>query len=240
MLEIKNLKKSFRDNEVLKGIDMNVSKGDIICIIGPSGCGKSTLLRCINFIENPTSGKVIFENKEYNMKSKDIFELRKKVGMVFQQFNLFPHLTVLDNLILAPIKNKLMTKEEAIKEGKKLLKHINLDGFEYRYPRELSGGQQQRIAIARTLIMNPDLILFDEPTSALDPQMVREVLELIKDIANKGMTMIIVSHEMEFVKNIATKVIFLNNGKIEEEGTVDDIFNKPKSNNLKDFLSNIS
>jgi len=240
MLEVKDLRKSFKDNEVLKGINLKIEKGDIICIIGSSGCGKSTFIRCINFIETPTSGKVIFNNKEYSIEDKDIYKLREKVGMVFQQFNLFPHLTVLENITLAPIKHNIMTKEDANKEAIKLLKLINLESKKDNYPKELSGGEKQRIAIIRTLIMKPDIILFDEPTSALDPQMVKEVLELIKDIAKRGMTMLIVSHEMEFVRNIATKVIFLNNGVIEEEGSVDEVFGNPKSAKLKEFLSNIS
>lgn len=239
MITVKNLKKKFGNKIVLKGIDLNVEKGERVVIIGPSGCGKSTLLRCINGIEKFTSGKVIFEGKDIYSKNVDINKIREKMGMVFQQFNLFPHLTVTENIILAPVKLKIMTKEEAIKKAIELLELIDLKDKKDMYPSQLSGGQKQRIAIARALIMNPEVMLFDEPTSALDPEMVDEVSNLMKDLAKKGMTMIVVTHEMSFVKECATRVIFMENGSIIEEGTVKEIFKNPKSDRLKEFLSKV-
>ena len=236
MLEVKNLKKKFGKKLVLKGIDLKVEKDDRIAIIGPSGCGKSTLLRCLNGIEIPTNGKIIFEKKEIT-KDTDFSNIRKKIGMVFQQFNLFPHLTVEKNIILAPVKLKIMSESEAKKKAQELLKSINLSDKSNNYPTELSGGEQQRVAIVRSLIMNPDIMLFDEPTSALDPEMVGEVLELIKKIADQGMTTIIVSHEMNFVKNYASKVIFMEDGKISFQGTVEEVFYNQDNERLKDFLS---
>lgn len=235
MLEIKDIHKSFGKTKVLKGIDLNISEKDIVVIIGPSGSGKSTLLRVINELEKPNKGQIIFEGKAVT----NIDEYRKKVGMVFQHFNLFPHLTVLDNLILAPVKLKIKDKETAIKEARKLLKDVGLLDKENTYPSNLSGGQKQRIAIIRTLMMNPKIILFDEPTSALDPEMVGEVLELMKKLANDGMTMVVVSHEMKFAREVATKMIFMVDGKIEEEGTPNQIFEHPKSDRLKEFISKI-
>ena len=239
MITVKNLKKKFGNKIVLKGIDLNVEKGERVVIIGPSGCGKSTLLRCINGIEKLTSGKVIFEGKDIYSKNVDINKIREKMGMVFQQFNLFPHLTVTENIILAPVKLKIMTKEEAIKKAIELLELIDLKDKKDMYPSQLSGGQKQRIAIARAFIMNPEVMLFDEPTSALDPEMVDEVSNLMKDLAKKGMTMIVVTHEMSFVKECATRVIFMENGSIIEEGTVKEIFENPKSDRLKEFLSKL-
>ncbi len=239
MLEIKNLKKNYGNKKVLKGINLTVSKGEIVGIIGPSGCGKSTLLRCINFLETPTSGKIFFENELID-DDKEITFLRRKVGMVFQQFNLFDNMNVLDNLILAPIKLNIMKKDEAIKEAKELLKKINLLDKANFYPSELSGGQKQRVAIIRTLLMKPELILFDEPTSALDPEMIGEVTNLMRNIAKEGMTMIIVSHEMNFVKNFSTRVIYMEDGKILEDGTSKDIFYHPKHPELVSFLSRIN
>lgn len=239
MITVKNLKKKFGNKIVLKGIDLNVEKGECVVIIGPSGCGKSTLLRCINGIEKLTSGKVIFEGKDINSKNADINKIREKMGMVFQQFNLFPHLTVTENIILAPVKLKIMTKKNAIKKAVELLELIDLKDKKDMYPSQLSGGQKQRIAIARALIMNPDVMLFDEPTSALDPEMVDEVSNLMKDLAKKGMTMIVVTHEMSFVKECASRVIFMEDGNIVEEGTVKDIFENPKSDRLKEFLSKV-
>ena len=235
MLEIKDIHKNFGKTKVLKGIDLNISEKDIVVIIGPSGSGKSTLLRVINELEKPNKGQIIFEGKAVT----NIDEYRKKVGMVFQHFNLFPHLTVLDNLILAPVKLKLKDKETAIKEARKLLKDVGLLDKENTYPSNLSGGQKQRIAIIRTLMMNPKIILFDEPTSALDPEMVGEVLELMKKLAGDGMTMVVVSHEMKFAREVATKMIFMVDGKIEEEGTPNQIFEHPKSDRLKEFISKI-
>lgn len=239
MLVVKNLKKNFNKNKVLDGIDLSIEKGERIAIIGPSGCGKSTFLRCINLLEKPDSGNLLFNNVDITKLDKDLHLYREKIGMVFQQFNLFNNLTVLENIILAPINLKLMNERNAKKEAIKLLKKIGLESKKDNYPNELSGGQKQRVAIIRTLIMKPDIILFDEPTSALDPEMVDEVLELIKEIANLGMTMIIVSHEMDFVKNIATKVVFINEGKIVESGSVEEIFNRPKNERLKEFIKNI-
>ena len=235
MLEIKDIHKNFGKIKVLKGINLNVSEKDIVVIIGPSGSGKSTLLRVINELEKPNKGQIIFEGKAVT----NVDEYRKKVGMVFQHFNLFPHLTVLDNLILAPVKLKIKNKEDAIIEARKLLKEVGLSDKENTYPSNLSGGQKQRIAIIRTLMMNPKIILFDEPTSALDPEMVEEVLELMKKLAKDGMTMIVVSHEMKFAREVATKMIFMVDGKIEEEGTPNQIFEHPKSDRLKEFISKI-
>ena len=239
MITVKNLKKKFGNKIVLKGIDLNVKKGERLVIIGPSGCGKSTLLRCINGIEKLTSGKVIFEGQDINNKKVDINKIREKMGMVFQQFNLFPHLTVKENIILAPVKLKLMTKEDASKKAKELLDVIGLADKINMYPSQLSGGQKQRIAIARALIMNPEVMLFDEPTSALDPEMVEEVSNLMRDLAQNGMTMIVVTHEMSFVKECASRVIFMEDGNIVEEGTPKDIFENPKSDRLKEFLSKV-
>ena len=235
MLEIKDIHKNFGKTKVLKGINLNVSEKDIVVIIGPSGSGKSTLLRVINELEKPNKGQIIFEGKAVT----NVDEYRKKVGMVFQHFNLFPHLTVLDNLILAPVKLKIKNKEDAIIEARKLLKDVGLSDKENTYPSNLSGGQKQRIAIIRTLMMNPKIILFDEPTSALDPEMVEEVLELMKKLAKDDMTMIVVSHEMKFAREVATKMIFMVDGKIEEEGTPNQIFEHPKSDRLKEFISKI-
>ena len=235
MLEIKDIHKNFGKIKVLKGINLNVSEKDIVVIIGPSGSGKSTLLRVINELEKPNKGQIIFEGKAVT----NIDEYRKKVGMVFQHFNLFPHLTVLDNLILAPVKLKIKNKEDAILEARKLLKDVGLSDKENTYPSNLSGGQKERIAIIRTLMMDPKIILFDEPTSALDPEMVEEVLELMKKLAKDGMTMIVVSHEMKFAREVATKMIFMVDGKIEEEGTPNQIFEHPKSDRLKEFISKI-
>ena len=239
MLEVKNLKKSFGNNVVLKDINFKVNKGDIISIVGPSGSGKSTLLRCINMIEKPSGGNIIFEEKSLMDKNTNLSLIREKIGMVFQQFNLFPHLTVLDNITLAPIKLKLMSEDIAKKKTIELLKTIDLKDKADEYPNSLSGGQKQRVAIIRTLIMEPDIILFDEPTSALDPEMVGEVLELIKKVADTGKTMIIVSHEMNFVRKIANRVLFLDEGKIMFDGKTKDFFNSDNER-IKEFLSKIN
>lgn len=236
MLEIKNLKKRFGKNEVLKGINFKIEKGDRLAIIGPSGCGKSTLLRCINMIEIPSEGEILFKGNNIAKKGVDLSKVREKIGMVFQQFNLFENLTVLDNIIIAPLKLKIMGESEAKEKAYELLKKINLYDKKDNYPSELSGGQKQRVAIIRTLMMNPDIILFDEPTSALDPEMVLEVLELIKKIADDGMTMIIVSHEMKFVRSSANKIMFLEDGKVSFFGTVEEAFLDDKNNRLKEFL----
>ncbi len=236
MLEVKNLEKAFGKKKVLKGINFKIDKGDVIGIIGPSGCGKSTLLRCINLLEIPTSGTIIFEGNNINY-HHNLESIRKKIGMVFQSFNLFNNMTVIENIILAPTKLGILTKEEAIKKANKLLKKINLLDKKDFYPEELSGGQKQRIAIVRALLMEPDLMLFDEPTSALDPEMIGEVTDLMREIALGGMTMIVVSHEMNFIENFTTKVLFMDEGKIIEENTPEELFNNPKDKRLKEFLS---
>ena len=239
MLVVKNLSKRFGNTTVLKKINLVVNEKDRIAIIGPSGCGKSTLLRCINQIETPSDGKVLFEGIPLNDKETDINKIRIKIGMVFQQFNLFPHLKVMDNIILAPVKLGLLKKDEATKKAKELLNKIGLSEKVNNYPKELSGGQMQRVAIIRALMLDPELMMFDEPTSALDPKMKLEVLDLMKDLGKTGLTMIVVTHEMQFVKDFANRVIFMENGEIIEEGCPKDIFNNPKSKELKEFLENI-
>ncbi|HIU11564.1 MAG TPA: amino acid ABC transporter ATP-binding protein [Candidatus Onthocola stercorigallinarum] len=238
MLVVKNLEKSFGKTKVLKKINLEVNEKERLVIIGPSGCGKSTLLRCINHIEKPTKGKVLFEGIPLD-DNEELYKIRIKMGMVFQQFNLFPHLTVLENIILAPVKLNLLTKEEAIKKARELLLKIHLEDKEANYPKELSGGQMQRVAIARALILEPKLMLFDEPTSALDPQMKKEVLELMEELGKSGLTMIVVTHEMAFAKNFASRIIFMDDGEIIEEGTPQEIFKNPKSSKLKEFLDSL-
>lgn len=237
MLEVKNLRKSFDKQEVLKGISFKVQKNEVLVIIGPSGCGKSTLLRCINLLEVPTKGDIIFEGVNITKKNVNLSLVRQKMGMLFQQFNLFPHLTVTENVILSPVNLGIKTKEEAKKECYKLLKDMDLIEKKDAYPDELSGGQKQRVALIRTLIMNPDIILLDEPTSALDPEMVQDALNLIKELVKRGITMIIVSHEMNFVKECASKVIFMENGKINAYGTPEELFNNKENKRLQEFLS---
>ncbi len=239
MLEIKNLSKKFGNNLILKNINFKVNKGDIITIVGPSGSGKSTLLRCINMLEKPSSGNIIFEGKELTDKKINLTEIREKIGMVFQQFNLFPHLTVLDNILLAPVKLKVLDEKKAKSKALKLLDSIGLKDKANHYPNELSGGQKQRVAIIRTLIMEPDIILFDEPTSALDPEMIGEVLELINKVADTGKTMIIVSHEMNFVRKCSNRVLFLDEGKIMFDGSTKDFF-ESDNDRIRSFLSKIS
>lgn len=239
MLEVKNLRKKFGYKEVLKGINLNVSKGEVIGIIGPSGCGKSTLLRSINYLDPPTSGQIIFNGTLIDA-HKNLSRIRQKIGMVFQQFNLFDNLTVLENITLAPIKLKLMDEDMAIRRARELLKKINLIDKKDYYPSELSGGQKQRVAIARALIVRPLLMLFDEPTSSLDPEMIGDILDLMNEIREEGMTMIVVSHEMNFIKNFVTRLIFMDNGKIIEEGTPYEIFKNPKDERLKEFLSKVN
>ena len=237
MLEAKNIEKSFGKLKVLKGINLTVNKGQRIVIIGPSGSGKSTFLRCLNLLEEPSKGQVLYNNIALTNNNK--LQMRKKIGMVFQNFNLFTNLTVLDNLILAPVKEGVLTEKEALKKADKLLKEISLEDKKNAYPSSLSGGQKQRVAIARSLMMNPDIILFDEPTSALDPEMIEDVLNLMKRVAEEGMTMIVVTHELEFAKDIATDVLFMDKGVIVESGTPDEIFNHPHTERLKEFLSKI-
>lgn len=237
MLEVKGLKKKFGKNLVLKGIDLKVEKGERIAVIGPSGCGKSTLLRCLNMIEKPTSGKIIFEDKDITLREIDLSLVRRKIGMVFQQFNLFPHLTVVDNITLAPIKLGILSEKEAKKQAMELLESIDLKDKANYYPEQLSGGQKQRVAIVRTLIMNPEIILFDEPTSALDPEMVGEVLDLIIEVAKKGITMIVVSHEMNFVNNFASRVLFVDEGKLAFDGNIDEMYKNKDNVRLSEFLN---
>lgn len=239
LLELKDLHKSFGNLEVIKGIDLEIDKGDILVIIGPSGSGKSTVLRCMNILEEPTSGQIIFEGKDILKNLRTIDKTREKIGMVFQNFNLFPNKTILDNITLAPMKVKGKTREEAEKKAKELLERVGLLDKVDAYPVQLSGGQQQRIAIARALAMEPDMMLFDEPTSALDPEMVKEVLDVIKELAHEGMTMAIVTHEMGFAKEVADRVIFVDGGKIVEDGSPEEVFNRPKSDRAKDFFDKI-
>lgn len=239
LLEIKNLHKSFGNLDVIKGVDLEIDKGDILVIVGPSGSGKSTVLRCMNLLETPTSGDIIFEGKSILDNKKEIDKVREKIGMVFQSFNLFPNKTIIDNIILAPMKVKGKSKEDAMKKAEKLLNRVGLIDKKDAYPTQLSGGQQQRIAIARALAMEPDVMLFDEPTSALDPEMVNEVLDVIKELAKEGMTMAIVTHEMGFAKEVADRVIFIDEGKIVEDGTPDDVFNHSKSDRARDFFKKI-
>ena len=239
MLEVNNIVKSFDGKEVLKGIDFKVDKGEKVIIIGPSGSGKSTFLRTLNLLETIDHGDIIFEGNKINTKI-DLDEYRQKIGMVFQSFNLFNNLTVKENIMLAPVTLKLKTKEDAEKEALKLLKKINLKDKADKYPSQLSGGEKQRVAIVRALAMNPKMMLFDEPTSALDPEMVGEVLNLMKDLADNGMTMIIVTHEMSFAKDIGSKIVFMDDGKIVEQGTAEEIFETPKSSRLKKFLEKVS
>ncbi|MBQ2257056.1 MAG: amino acid ABC transporter ATP-binding protein [Lachnospiraceae bacterium] len=239
MLEVKNLHKTYEKQEVLKGISTTVKKGDVIAVIGPSGCGKSTFLRSLNLLEVPTDGQILFEGTDLTDKKVDINRVREKIGMVFQQFNLFPNMTIKQNIMLAPVKLKLMTQEEAAKKADELLGRIGLADKADAYPSQLSGGQKQRIAIIRSLAMNPDIILFDEPTSALDPEMVGEVLQLMKDLAVNGMTMVVVTHEMGFAREVANRVMFINEGVIAEEGTPEEVFGAPKSQRLQEFLSKV-
>ena len=239
MIVTKNLKKSFHGNQVLKGIDEHIEKGEKVVIIGPSGSGKSTFLRCLNLLEEPTEGEIWFEGNNITDKKTDINKLRQKMGMVFQQFNLFPHMTVKENITLAPVQLGIMSKEEADAKAMQLLQRVGLPEKAEQYPKQLSGGQKQRIAIARALAMNPDVMLFDEPTSALDPEMVGEVLELMKELADEGMTMVVVTHEMGFAKEVATRVLFIDEGIVKEQNNPKDFFENPKDPRLKDFLSKV-
>ena len=239
LIEVKDLCKSFGEHEVLKGINTTISKGDVIAIIGPSGCGKSTFLRSLNLLETPTSGVIKFEGTDITDKSVDINKMREKIGMVFQQFNLFPNMTIKQNIMLAPVKLGKMTKDEASAKADELLARIGLSEKANLYSPQLSGGQKQRIAIIRALAMNPDVMLFDEPTSALDPEMVGEVLSLMKDLAESGMTMVIVTHEMGFAREVANRVVFINDGIIQEENNPKELFGNPQNQRLKDFLSKV-
>ena len=239
MIEVKNLHKAYGDHEVLKGVNEHIEKGEKVVVIGPSGSGKSTFLRCLNLLEEPTSGEIIFEGQNITSKQTDINLVRRRMGMVFQQFNLFPHLTVKENIKLAPVKLKIMSDEEADKRALELLARVGLPDKADSYPAQLSGGQQQRIAIARALAMNPDVMLFDEPTSALDPEMVGEVLEIMKELADDGMTMVVVTHEMGFAREVATRVLFMDGGNIVEQNEPHQFFANPQNARLKDFLSKV-
>lgn len=239
MIHVNNLHKYFGENEVLKGINENIKKGEVVVVIGPSGSGKSTFLRCLNLLEEPTDGEIIFEGQNITDKNIDINKIREKMGMVFQQFNLFPHKTVLENITIAPINVKNKSKAESEKIAKDLLAKVGLLEKSDAYPASLSGGQKQRIAIARALAMEPDVMLFDEPTSALDPEMVGEVLNVMKSLAKEGMTMVVVTHEMGFAKEVGDRIIFMDGGNIVEEGTPEEIFNNPKNERTKDFLSKV-
>ena len=239
MIEINKVNKKFGDNHVIKDVSLKVNQGDKVVIIGPSGSGKSTLLRCMNLLEVPNSGSIFFEEQDITSKKCDINKVRQKMGMVFQHFNLFPHLTVMENITLAPVKLNLQTKEEATNNALKLLDRIGLSDKKHEYPAKLSGGQKQRIAIVRSLVMKPDIMLFDEPTSALDPEMIGEVLDLIKDLAHEGMTMVVVTHEMGFAKSVADRVLFMDEGQILEENNPNDFFSKPSHKRAKEFLSKI-
>lgn len=239
MIDVKNLHKSFGNHEVLKGVNEHIEKGEKVVVIGPSGSGKSTFLRCLNLLEEPTGGEIIFEGQNITAKDTDINLVRRRMGMVFQQFNLFPHLTVRENIKLAPVKLKVMTDEEADKRALELLARVGLPDKADSYPAQLSGGQQQRVAIARALAMQPKVMLFDEPTSALDPEMVNEVLDVMVELAHEGMTMLCVTHEMGFARKVADKVVFMSDGQILEQSTPEDFFENPKTDRAKDFLSKI-
>ncbi|ODD39286.1 glutamine ABC transporter ATP-binding protein [Listeria monocytogenes] len=239
MINIKNLHKHFGKLEVLKGIDLEIASGEVVVVIGPSGSGKSTFLRCLNLLEQPTTGTILFENKDLMAKQTNVNELRQKMGMVFQNFNLFPHKNVLENLMLAPMKVKYEDSAAAKKHALSLLEKVGLADKATSYPSQLSGGQQQRVAIARALAMNPDVMLFDEPTSALDPEMVGEVLSVMKSLAKEGMTMVVVTHEMGFAREVADRVVFMDAGVIQEQGTPEEVFGNPQNDRTKDFLGKV-
>ena len=239
MINVKQLSKSFGDNEVLKSIDLTVKEGEVVVIIGPSGSGKSTILRCLNLLEEPTSGEIFFEGQNITAPDSNIDQIRQKMGMVFQSFNLFPHMSVLENLTITPVKIKKEDTEKAKEQALALLDQVGLKEKATSYPASLSGGQQQRVAIARALAMSPDVMLFDEPTSALDPEMVGEVLSVMQDLAKKGMTMVVVTHEMGFAKEVADRVIFMADGIIQEEGTPEEIFERPQNSRTQDFLNKV-
>lgn len=239
MIRIRNLKKDFGDNHVLRGIDYDIQKGQKIVLVGPSGCGKSTFLRCINLLETPTDGEIWLDDVKVNDPATDINKVRRRMGMVFQRFNLFQNLTIMDNITLAPVKLGILTSDEAKEKALSLLRRVNLEDKADAYPHSLSGGMQQRIAIVRALEMNPEVMLFDEPTSALDPEMVGEVLEVMKQLAEEGMTMVVVTHEMAFAREIASRVLFIDEGVIKEEGASEDFFSHPRNQRLQDFLSKV-
>ncbi len=239
MIQVKNLHKNFGKLEVLKDVNEHIEDGEVVVVIGPSGSGKSTFLRCLNLLETPDSGEIWVDGELINAKNVDVNKVRAKMGMVFQHFNLFPHLTVMQNITLAPVKLGKMNKEQAIKKGRELLKTVGLLDKENSYPAQLSGGQKQRIAIARSLAMEPEIMLFDEPTSALDPEMVGEVLDVMKNLAKSGMTMVVVTHEMSFAREVGTRILFMDGGNVIERGTPDEIFDNPKNDRTRLFLSAI-
>jgi len=239
VIKVKNLKKEFRGTAVLKGITTDINKGDVLCVIGPSGSGKSTFLRCLNMLEKPTGGNIYFDGTDLTDKKTDLNLHRQKMGMVFQQFNLFPHLTILKNMTCAPVMLKKMTKEQAEAKAMELLDRVGLADRANSYPNQLSGGQKQRVAIVRALCMEPEVMLFDEPTSALDPEMVGEVLDVMKRLAQQGMTMVVVTHEMGFAREVSNRVMFLDDGVIAEEGSPEEIFSNPKSERLQSFLAKV-
>ena len=239
MIDVKNLHKYFGSLEVLKGIDCHIDKGECVCVIGPSGSGKSTFLRCLNLLETPTKGDIVIDDMHLTEKDFDVDAMRKRVGMVFQHFNLFPHLTILENVTLAPIRHKMMTEEQAKEKAMELLNRVGVGDKADNYPAQLSGGQKQRVAIARSLALSPEVMLFDEPTSALDPEMVGEVLEVMKQLAQEGMTMVVVTHEMGFARGAANRVFFMDGGGILEEGTPEQIFDHPQEERTKAFLSKV-
>ena len=239
MIDVKNLHKYFGSLEVLKGIDCHIDKGECVCVIGPSGSGKSTFLRCLNLLETPTKGDIVIDDMHLTEKDFDVDAMRKRVGMVFQHFNLFPHLTILENVTLAPIRHKMMTEEQAKEKAMELLNRVGVGDKADNYPAQLSGGQKQRVAIARSLALSPEVMLFDEPTSALDPGMVGEVLEVMKQLAQEGMTMVVVTHEMGFAREVANRVFFMDGGGILEEGTPEQIFDHPQEERTKTFLSKV-
>ena len=239
MIDAKNLHKYFGSLEVLKGIDCHIDKGECVCVIGPSGSGKSTFLRCLNLLETPTKGDIVIDDMHLTEKDFDVDAMRKRVGMVFQHFNLFPHLTILENVTLAPIRHKMMTEEQAKEKAMELLNRVGVGDKADNYPAQLSGGQKQRVAIARSLALSPEVMLFDEPTSALDPEMVGEVLEVMKQLAQEGMTMVVVTHEMGFAREVANRVFFMDGGGILEEGTPEQIFDHPQEERTKAFLSKV-
>lgn len=239
MIDVKNLHKYFGSLEVLKGIDCHIDKGECVCVIGPSGSGKSTFLRCLNLLETPTKGDIVIDDMHLTEKNFDVDAMRKRVGMVFQHFNLFPHLTILENVTLAPIRHKMMTEEQAKEKAMELLNRVGVGDKADSYPAQLSGGQKQRVAIARSLALSPEVMLFDEPTSALDPEMVGEVLEVMKQLAKEGMTMVVVTHEMGFAREVANRVFFMDGGGILEEGTPEQIFDHPEEERTKTFLSKV-
>ncbi len=239
MIDVKNLTKNFGDLEVLRGVNQHIGKGERVVLIGPSGSGKSTFLRCLNLLETPSSGEIIFEGQSITDEKRDINKIRQRMGMVFQHFNLFPNMTILKNITLAPVRTGLMTREQAEKEARELLKRVGLEDKADSYPVQLSGGQKQRIAIVRALCMKPDVMLFDEPTSALDPEMVGEVLDVMKELAKSGMTMVCVTHEMGFAREVADRVLFMDGGVIVEEGTPEEIFGNPQEKRTQDFLNKV-